>query len=90
MDKLTKNVPLVLNRKVPMEHMSKGAIWGIVCGIPAGLGKYIFFLQANAPFSEKLIEAVITAAICGLAGGLAGAAGKWLWNWLKSKFIKSK
>jgi hypothetical protein len=92
MDKYTKNVPLVFKRKVPMEHYHKGTIWGIICGMSAGMSKFIFFLQASTPFPQKLLEAAITAAICGLAGGVAGGAGKWLWNWfrnwLKSKFIK--
>jgi hypothetical protein len=90
MDKDTNNVPLVFKREVPMEHYFKSNLWGTICGAGAGLGKVFFFLQANMNFLQKLFEAAVTAAICGLLGGLAGAAGKWLWNAIKTKFIKSK
>jgi hypothetical protein len=78
-----------------MEHQEQGKIWGILSGIAGGMGKYLY-LQVQAihpssynPFIEFLInlsKAGMTALVC----GVLGAAGKWLFDFAKTKFLKNK
>jgi hypothetical protein len=57
-----------------MEHNNNNSLFGFACGAFGGLTKY-FFLQINeAPYMMKLLEAGITALIC----GALGAIGKYL------------
>lgn len=85
MERNTNNVPLVFKGGNKMHQDHNGTIWGIFCGIGGGLTKY--FLQINdQPFMTKLIEAGITALVC----GLLGAAGKFLFDFIKRKLFKTK
>jgi hypothetical protein len=91
MGKYTKSVPLVFKREVPMEHSSQGKIWGIVCGLCGGLPK--FFLQAETiSFPHKLMEAGVTALLCGVAGALGKKLVDLAWPHTKAllAIIKSK
>lgn len=60
-----------------------GTLWGISCGVVGGMGKY--FLQAQMTFPEKLLQAGLTALVC----GLLGAAGKFAFD-LIVKLFKPK
>lgn len=57
-----------------------------VLGSGAGLTQYILQANMDAPFAAKLIQAGITALIC----GFLGMAGKWLFDYIKGKLTKSK
>lgn len=59
-----------------MEHHNEGKTWGIICGIGGGMTQW--FLQANVDtaFMVKLMQAGITALVCGLLGAL----GKYLFD----------
>jgi hypothetical protein len=56
---------------------------GLLSGLVGGVGKY--FLQINEPFAINLLQASITALIC----GVAGVAGKEIYIAIK-KQLKSK
>lgn len=90
MDKNTNLVPLVNKERVPMEHLSKWKIWGAFGGAGVGMWKYFLQITASISFAEKLFQAVIIAGLCALAGGFCTNAGKWLWDFIKKTFIKSK
>ena len=62
-----------------MEHLSNGKAAAFLCGIGGGMTKYI--IQVDAPFMVKLFQAGVTALIC----GFLGMAGKWAFDYLKTK-----
>jgi hypothetical protein len=64
-----------------MEHLNNGKGAAFLCGIGGGMTKYI--MQFNdAPYFARLLEAGVTAFIC----GFLGMAGKWGWDYLKNKY----
>lgn len=76
----TRTVPLQTH-SVTMEHQS-GKLVAVVSGLIGGMGKYLLFSSPH-PLTQ-FFTAVITALFC----GLAGAAGKHIYDILKSKYFK--
>jgi hypothetical protein len=58
-----------------------GLMWGIFCGVAGGVPKYL--VQINSSVSERLIEAVSIAFVC----GIAGAMGKHIYDMAKPYVI---
>jgi hypothetical protein len=57
---------------------------GLLSGVTGGVFKY--FLQIHEPFAINLLQAVITAFIC----GIAGVAGKEIFILIKKKLKNRK
>lgn len=66
-----------------MQHDSNGWFVGAIYG-SIGLIQYMLQVDANEPYMAKLAGAIITAFLCGIAGGI----GKWLIDYVKDKITK--
>lgn len=57
---------------------------GIGSGVTGGIIKYATIAEVQGSFSHKLLESVVIAVVCSLAGLLV----KELYNWGKKKVFK--
>ncbi len=58
---------------------------GFICGAVGGGGKFLLQIHATV-FMWNLAGAVVTAVVC----GMAGVAGKELYQWCKTKIKNRK
>jgi energy-converting hydrogenase Eha subunit A len=66
-----------------MWHADNNTKLGFIIGALTGMSKYILNFHLPLEFPSKLVEAGITAAVC----GMMGVAGKELWVVGKRAFV---
>jgi hypothetical protein len=72
------------NKKVKTVQHSSDTLIGVVFGYIGGFISYLGQIEIHQSFSSKLIEASITAVVC----GAAGVIGKEIVVYCKKKWFK--
>ena len=67
-----------------MNNSNDGWLFGAMYGSVGGLIQLMLQVGANETYMEKLGSALLTAFLCGMAGGI----GKWIVDFFKSKISK--
>jgi hypothetical protein len=69
-----------------MEHTNYDKVIGFFSGLFGGFIKFVSVSLLDVTFAIKLIEAGITAFVC----GMLGVAGKYAVVWIKKQFTNKK